>query len=150
MTGKVYRPLPPQEQAWLEAIGYPVPPRVVVEIGTRAARWVGWFMARFDHPPLAVTLGRRILVPSASHYAALSPRQRAALLAHELVHVRQWQQLGGFRFVWQYLKDYLRTRREGVDTHDPIRGIALEREALALEHRAMVALQKVDKPETLV
>ncbi len=150
MGSKVYRSLPPEEHEWLAAAGWEVPPDVVVEMGTRMARVLGWLMAWFDHPPLAVTIGRRIFVPSVARYAALSPRQRAALLAHELVHVRQWQHMGGWRFVQRYLEEYFRTRREGVNTHDPVRGIVLEREAIAGEYRALAALQKVDKPKTLV
>lgn len=36
------------------------------------------------------------------------------LVAHELVHVRQWREAGRVRFLSRYLRDYLRGRFRGV------------------------------------
>ena len=53
----------------------------------------------------------------------------AGLVSHELVHVRQWQQLGTIRFLRQYLRDYLRGRRQGLNHNQAYLEISLEREA---------------------
>lgn len=82
-------------------------------------RWVGGPV-----PPgaAAMTLGPLVLV-----------RRRAAgdvrLLRHELVHVRQWRQLGVARFLWRYLGSYLRWRLLGHRHWDAYRRIPLEVEA---------------------
>jgi hypothetical protein len=55
-----------------------------------------------------------------------------ALLAHEMVHVRQWRELGVPGFLRAYLGDYLRGRRAGLGHRDAYRAIALEEEARAL------------------
>lgn len=54
------------------------------------------------------------------------------LVAHELVHVRQWRELGMVGFLRRYLSDYLRGRRRGLGHHDAYRQIALEVEARQL------------------
>ena len=51
------------------------------------------------------------------------------LIEHELVHVRQWQQLGTIRFLRQYVRDYLRGRRQGFDHTQAYLAISLEKEA---------------------
>ena len=51
------------------------------------------------------------------------------LLAHEMVHVRQWEDLGVPRFLWRYLSAYLRGRLGGMSHHDAYRAIPLEVEA---------------------
>lgn len=70
----------------------------------------------------AITLGRLIIV-----------RRSAAadqhLLRHELVHVRQWQQLGAVRFLRQYLGAYARHRWAGLGHVESYRCIPLEVEA---------------------
>jgi hypothetical protein len=53
----------------------------------------------------------------------------ARLVGHELVHVRQWQQLGTVRFLRRYLADYLRGRRAGLDHNRAYLAISLEMEA---------------------
>jgi len=54
-----------------------------------------------------------------------------ALLAHELVHVRQWKQLGVPRFLWRYLSAYFRGRRAGLSHKAAYLAIPLEVEARA-------------------
>lgn len=70
----------------------------------------------------AITLGRNILV-----------RRRAAdhdpLIAHELVHVRQFQELGAVRFFAKYIGSYLRGRLGGYGHMAAYRRIPLEVEA---------------------
>jgi hypothetical protein len=53
----------------------------------------------------------------------------AALVGHELVHVRQWRQLGSLRFVRRYLIEYLRGRRKGLSHAQAYLGISFEKEA---------------------
>jgi hypothetical protein len=52
-----------------------------------------------------------------------------ALVAHELVHVRQWQENGLLRFLRRYLADYWRGRRAGLPHVEAYRAIGFEREA---------------------
>ena len=52
-----------------------------------------------------------------------------ALLCHEMVHVRQWEELGVPRFLWRYLSSYLRGRLRGLSHQDAYRAIPLEVEA---------------------
>ena len=60
-----------------------LPPEVVLREG-RLVPWLGGVFARMGAPAAAVTLGRTIVVNPGS-------RLTARLLAHELVHVRQWR-----------------------------------------------------------
>jgi hypothetical protein len=69
-----------------------------------------------------MTLGHTILVR----------REHAgdeALLSHEMVHVRQWEELGVPRFLWRYLSSYLKGRLGGLSHHDAYEAIPLEVEA---------------------
>jgi hypothetical protein len=54
------------------------------------------------------------------------------LLAHELVHVRQWREQGARRFLTSYVGDYLTARWRGAGHWDAYRSIPLEAEARAL------------------
>jgi hypothetical protein len=58
-----------------------------------------------------------------------------ALLAHELVHVRQYRQLGPWRFRWAYLREYLAGRVRRLGHLDAYRNISFERAARELEAR---------------
>lgn len=51
------------------------------------------------------------------------------LLAHELVHVRQWRELGVIRFLWNYLVPYFAGRLKGLSHWEAYEGIPLEIEA---------------------
>ena len=51
------------------------------------------------------------------------------LIEHELVHVRQWQQLGTKRFLRLYLSGYLNGRWRGLNHNQAYLAISLEREA---------------------
>ncbi len=82
-------------------------------------RWVGGPV-----PPgaAAITIGK-----------VISIRRRAAadeqLLRHELVHVRQWRELGAFRFLVMYLGAYVYWRLRGYPHWAAYRRIPLEVEA---------------------
>ena len=76
----------------------------------------------------AMTLGRVILLR----------RDHAgdeALLAHELVHVRQWRELGAVRFLGRYLGSYARGRAAGLGHQRAYEAIPLEVEARQLAGR---------------
>jgi hypothetical protein len=70
----------------------------------------------------ATTLGRFVFVRPGS---VDSPR----LMRHELVHVRQWRELGICRFLWRYLSAYLRWRLRRYPHWAAYRRIPLEIEA---------------------
>ncbi len=53
------------------------------------------------------------------------------LLAHELVHVRQWHEAGRIGFLRAYLGDYLRELRSSRRHRDAYLAIRAEREAFA-------------------
>jgi len=90
-------------------------------------------MSLFDSSPMAVTIGHVVYFPDPKAYQRGEPNARAALLAHELTHVKQWEEKGTVGFLKEYFQEYLRTQRQGVDTHDPQQGISLEREAISVE-----------------
>jgi len=55
--------------------------------------------------------------------------QLARTIEHELVHVRQWQTHGIWRFLRRYLGEYLRGRRKGLGHDEAYRAISFEVEA---------------------
>ena len=57
------------------------------------------------------------------------PIRLGRLVEHDLVHVRQWLQLGTPRFLRRYLTDYLRGRRRGLNHTEAYLAISLEVEA---------------------
>ena len=71
-----------------------------------------------------MTLGRWILIRRGHE-------TDVGLLAHELVHVEQWRELGAPRFLRAYLGAYLRARRAGLAHWDAYRAIPFEQEARA-------------------
>jgi hypothetical protein len=60
------------------------------------------------------------------------PVRLANLLTHELVHVRQWHELGILRFLYRYLTDYWRGRRRGLGHNEAYLAIRFEVEARQL------------------
>jgi hypothetical protein len=76
----------------------------------------------------AMTFGRLILLRR-------DHRNDQALLAHELVHVRQWRELGAPRFLWRYLSAYARARAGGLSHQRAYEAIPLEVEARELAGR---------------
>ncbi len=73
---------------------------------------------------LAMTLGPWILVRRGRE-------EDADLVAHELVHVQQWRELGVVRFLGRYLGEYLRYRMAGEPHWRAYVAISLEAEARA-------------------
>ncbi|HSJ82592.1 MAG TPA: hypothetical protein VLA91_02100 [Acidimicrobiia bacterium] len=75
----------------------------------------------------AMTLRNTILLDPTLLSAAQG--RAGILLVHELVHVRQWHDLGVPRFLWRYLTAYLRGRFDGLGHRGAYLGIPLEVEA---------------------
>lgn len=74
-----------------------------------------------------MTLGKTIfldpdLMAAAQHLPGL-------LLVHELIHVRQWGELGVIRFLWSYLSAYVGGRWKGLGHRAAYLAIPLEEEA---------------------
>lgn len=76
----------------------------------------------------AVTLGRWILLRRGHEHDD-------GLIAHELVHVRQWRELGSLSFLARYVGAYARARRRGLRHQAAYEAIPLEVEARALAGR---------------
>ncbi len=72
----------------------------------------------------AMTLGPWILVRRGRE-------QDVGLVAHELVHVQQWRELGVVRFLSRYFGEYLRYRLQGQAHWSAYAAISLEAEARA-------------------
>jgi hypothetical protein len=90
----------------------------------------GWLQRFWRGDVAAMTLPWVVYVaPDAIE--AVSTGNAADLLAHEAVHVAQWQRLGTTRFVLRYVFDYLRGRAAGLPHAAAYRAIGLEREAVA-------------------
>ncbi len=75
----------------------------------------------------ATTLGRWVFVDP--EVLRREPRVVGKLIIHELVHVRQFSQLGPARFFLRYFSDYLRARFRGLDDREAYLQIGLEVEA---------------------
>lgn len=71
-----------------------------------------------------MTLGRWILLRRGHEHDG-------GLIAHELVHVRQWRQLGATRFLVRYLGAYGKGRWRGLGHRAAYKAIPLEVEARA-------------------
>ena len=95
---------------------------VVPSSRVRAPR--AWLVVGGPVPPgaAAITLGPFVFVRRAR-------AGDAQLLAHELVHVRQWRELGVAGFLWRYVGGYLRWRGRGYGHWAAYRRIPLEVEA---------------------
>jgi Domain of unknown function (DUF4157) len=75
-----------------------------------------------------MTLGRWVLVRRRHEHDR-------GLIAHELVHVRQWRELGAARFLARYLGAYARGRWRGLGHRAAYEAIPLEAEARVLAGR---------------
>jgi hypothetical protein len=87
-----------------------------------------WLRPLLFRDVVAITFGRRIWLS-----ATVAEQKLAPLLRHELVHVRQFAELGMLRFLWRYLAEYVRLRRSGLSSTAAYAAISFEREALAAE-----------------
>lgn len=77
-----------------------------------------------------MTLRNRIYIDPGLLIDSLSTS--GGLLVHELVHVRQWHDLGVLGFLRRYLGDYLRGRFKGIGHRQAYLDIGLEQEARRL------------------
>jgi Domain of unknown function (DUF4157) len=75
-----------------------------------------------------MTLGRWILLRRGHDHDA-------DLIAHELVHVRQWRELGAARFLVRYVGAYARGRWHGLGHQAAYEAIPLEAEARLASER---------------
>ena len=73
-----------------------------------------------------MTLGRIILVLRDDDRSG-----RRTLLAHELVHVRQYAEMGAMRFLWRYVGEYARNLWRLRSHRQAYRAISFEAEARA-------------------
>lgn len=94
----------------------------------RARFWLLWLWPK---ETMAMTLVRVIYVrpdvPDLSH------PKLGRLIAHELVHVRQWHTDGVVGFLRHYLGDYARHRRKRLSHKEAYRAISYEAEAYGVE-----------------
>ncbi len=65
------------------------------------------------------------------------PDRLSRLIAHELVHARQWRTMGPIAFLSRYVTDYLRGRLEGMSHRAAYEAITLESEARAIAGRIL-------------
>lgn len=71
----------------------------------------------------------------AGGYGAADHPEFVALIAHELVHSRQYGEFGAWKFRWLYLREYLRGRLRGLSHQQAYRNISFERAARIVERR---------------
>jgi hypothetical protein len=84
-------------------------------------------IVRVPMPPgryAGMTIGRYIFLT-----CEVRPGDTSWLLAHELVHVRQWHELGVVGFLYRYLAEFAHGVRTHRAWHDAYRGIEAEQEA---------------------
>lgn len=106
------------------AIGLPELDRLPVRPAPR------WLQQAWGNRAAAMTLPWAIYV----HPRLLAGDRQALarLLFHELVHARQWKELGVARFGWRYLTEYLRGRLSGLNHQQAYHAISFEEEARRL------------------
>lgn len=90
----------------------------------------GWMVRAWGDRAAAMTLPWAIYVKPG--VLAGDRQVLGGLVRHELVHVRQWHQLGVTRFLLRYFTDYVRGRRAGLGHQKAYLAISLEEEARRL------------------
>jgi len=101
------------------------PPSAIIRIG------YPWWLRLFLHRrTVAITLGRCIYIAAG--------QECDSLIRHELVHVRQMEELGLVRFIYRYVAEYLRHRCAGMSHEQAYRAISFEAEAFAAEREQTV------------
>ncbi len=88
--------------------------------------------------PIGYTDGWKIYF-AAGFYRIDTP-EGLALIAHELVHCRQYHELGAWRFRAKYLAAYFQNRRDGLDAKAAYAQIPFEIEARAIERQVLSML----------
>ncbi len=89
-----------------------------------------WLVRAWGSRATAMTLPWAIYVNP--RFLGGDRQQLGGLVVHELVHRRQWGELGAVRFLGRYLADYWRGRRAGLSHHEAYLAISLEEEARRL------------------
>ena len=84
---------------------------------------LGWMPG----PYVGMALGRTLVMRD-----PIPPTGTSVLLAHELVHVRQWRELGAIGFLFRYLRDFLRAMKADRNWNRAYRRIGAEEEARRL------------------
>ena len=95
-----------------------------------------WLRPWLMRDVIAITLGKTVYVSQRA--AERSGERLGRLLCHELVHVRQMNQHGFFRFLWLYTTEFFRHFIRERDVTRAYRQISFEAEASAEEERADV------------
>ncbi len=97
----------------------------------------------------AIVFGRRVfLSPAAATLVSSDAIEGAPLLAHELIHVRQYGRSGPAIFLGKYVGEYLERRLAGASHVQAYRELSFEREAeesrLAFEQARKIEDRPVD------
>lgn len=92
----------PEDRAWLSASGLVDPGAVLAGVRLHCGGPITWYLRRRRRG--AMTIGRHVWFARRERFAD------RALLAHELVHVAQYRDLGALRFLSRYLLDLARAR----------------------------------------
>jgi hypothetical protein len=87
----------------------------------------GWMRRLWSKDVEAMTVWHIIYVGPA--VLATPSERNGRLILHELVHARQWRQLGRLGFGWRYLTGYSSGRLSGLSHRDAYLAIGLEVEA---------------------
>lgn len=101
--------------------------------GKLRAGFPAWLDPLLVRGTVAITLGRRIYIGRDLLRGAGA--EVAAIVAHEMEHVRQFARVGPARFAWCYLRDYARNRRRGMSAYGAYEAIPFEVEARLAENR---------------
>lgn len=76
----------------------------------------------------AITFVRRVVINPGLFDSVITGNE-PELLAHELIHVAQWEDHGIVAFTWAYVRDYLRLRLLGASHDAAYRSIGFEYQA---------------------
>lgn len=95
-----------------------------------------WLRPFLQRGVVGITLGRRVYL--SSRLLERGDAELQKIVRHELAHVRQVRELGLVRFVYLYVREYLRHRRSGLGSSAAYAMISFEREAAAAEREASV------------
>lgn len=101
---------------------------------------------RTPGPYLGISLGRFLLMSR-----DIRPDGASLLLAHELVHVRQWSEVGVVGFTWAYVSQFLSGLVANRNWTAAYRDIDAEREAREVaekwQKRRQSRPQRAERPE---
>jgi len=81
-------------------------------------------MPRISKTFTGITLGKYIFLSKKLEYDG-----KSLLIAHELVHVRQWHELGVIGFLWKYLSEFFKGLVKEKNWMKAYNKISLEQEA---------------------